>query len=271
MRVDNHGVGIEYEVTGEGRPVVLLHGFPDSGRLWRHQVPALADAGFQVIVPDMRGYGRSDKPDEVEAYAVAALAGDVLAVMDDAGVQRAHIVGHDWGAIVAWGLGALASDRVDHLVTLSVGHPATFREGGYEQHEKSWYMLLFQFPGVAEEWMSADGWANLRTWSGHPDPEGVIAELEGNGSLIPALNYYRANVPPRVWLRPARLGPVPVATMGVWSSGDFALTERQMTASAEHVTRSWRYERLEGPGHWMQLEAPDALNALLIDFLPAAP
>src|SRR5450631_3479938 len=101
MRVDAGGVGIEYEVTGEGRPVVLLHGFPDSGRLWRHQVPALVEAGFKVIVPDLRGYGRSDKPTEVEAYRMHLLVGDVLAVMSAAGAERAHVVGHDWGASVA--------------------------------------------------------------------------------------------------------------------------------------------------------------------------
>ncbi len=108
MRVDVDGIGIDYEVTGNGRPVVLLHGFPDSARLWRHQVPALAEAGFQVIVPDLRGFGRSDTPDLVQAYAMRLLAGDVLAVMSDAGVKRAHIVGHDWGAGLAWALGAMA-------------------------------------------------------------------------------------------------------------------------------------------------------------------
>src|SRR5947209_8114539 len=143
MRADADGVGIEYEITGEGRPVVLIHGFPDSGRLWRHQVPALAEAGFRVIVPDLRGYGRSDKPVDVDAYALQFLAADVLAVMGDAGVERAHVVGHDWGAAIAWGLGALAGDRVEHLVALSVGHPATFLANGFEQHQKSWYMLLF--------------------------------------------------------------------------------------------------------------------------------
>ncbi len=122
--------------------------------------------------------------------------------MADAGVERAHIVGHDWGAAVAWGLGALAGDRVDHLVDALGRAPGDVPRGGYEQHEKSWYMLLFQFAGVAEEWASADGWANFRAWSGHPDPDEVVAELEANGSLTPALNYYRANVPPRVWLRP---------------------------------------------------------------------
>src|SRR6202042_2628547 len=114
-RVDVEGVGIEYEVTGEGRPVVLLHGFPDSGRLWRHQVPALADARFQVIVPDLRGYGGSGKPEAVDTAVLAAL-----------GIERAHVVGHDWGAALAWALASLAPDKVDHLAVLSVGHPATF-------------------------------------------------------------------------------------------------------------------------------------------------
>jgi pimeloyl-ACP methyl ester carboxylesterase len=268
-RVDAGGVGIEYEVTGDGPPVILLHGFPDTGRLWRHQVPALADAGLRVIVPDMRGYGRSDKPEAVEAYALPALVGDVLAVLADAGAERAHVVGHDWGAAVAWALGALAGERVDRLVALSVGHPATFR-AGWEQHMRSWYMLLFQFTGVAERWLSDDGWANLRAWGRHPDTDAVIAELEANGSLTPALNYYRANVPPEAWLTTGRaLPPVTCPTMGVWSSGDFALTERQMTDSAQSVSGPWRYERLDGPGHWMQLEAPDEVNRLLLDFLTA--
>ena len=168
MRVDANGVGIEYEVTGEGPPVVLLHGFPDSGRLWRHQVPALVEAGFSTIVPDLRGYGRSDQPAEVAAYSIPFLAGDVVAVMDAVGVGRAHVVGHDWGAALAWAFGSLLPDRVDHLVALSVGHPAAFMSAGYVQREKSWYMLLFQFEGIAEQWLSNDDWANLRGLGGPP-------------------------------------------------------------------------------------------------------
>jgi pimeloyl-ACP methyl ester carboxylesterase len=269
MRVESGGAGIEYEVTGEGRPVVLLHGFPDSGRLWRHQIAPLADAGFQVIVPDMRGYGGSDKPTEVDAYNILYLVADVGAVLDEVGVERAHVVGHDWGAAVAWVMAAVAPDRVDHLVALSVGHPSSFRAGGYEQHEKSWYMLLFQFPGIAEQWLSNDGWANFRDWGGHPDADAVIAELEANQSLTPGLNWYRANIPPESYISPPLSLPLIAApTMGVWSSGDIALTEGQMTRSASHVAGPWRYERLEGPGHWMQLEAPTDVNHLLLDFLP---
>jgi pimeloyl-ACP methyl ester carboxylesterase len=267
-RVELDGVGIHYEVTGDGRPVLLLHGFPDTGRLWRNQVPALADAGFKVIVPDMRGYGRSDKPESVEAYALPFLAGDVLGVMADAGESRSHVVGHDWGAAVAWGLGSLAPDNVDHLAVLSVGSPVTFRNT-LEQLEKSWYMLLFQFAGIAERWLSENDWHNFERWGRHPDSAAVIAELHANGSLTPGLNYYRANVDPESWVGPGlQLPAVQAPTMGVWSSGDFALTEVQMTDSASSVSGPWRYERLEGPGHWMQLEAPDKVNELLLDFLP---
>lgn len=270
MQVDVNGVGIEYEVTGEGRPVILLHGFPDSGRLWRNQVPALADAGFRVIVPDLRGFGASAKPAEVRAYALTELIGDVVAVLGAAGVERAHVVGHDWGAALSWAIATFAPERVDHLVALSVGHPATFRAHGFAQHEKSWYMLLFQFPGVAEEWLSADDWANFRSWSRHPDADAVTAELEANGSLTPGLNYYRANIPPQSYLRAElQLPPVQAPTMGVWSTEDIALLEPQMVDSAKNVAGPWRYERIDGAGHWLQLEAPAALNELLVDFLPS--
>ena len=270
MRVDVDGVGIEYEATGDGHPVVLIHGFPDSGRLWREQVPALADAGFRVIVPDMRGCGASDKPEAVDAYSMRLLIGDVLAVMSDAGAERAHVVGHDWGAGVAWALTTFAAARVDHLVAMSVGHPAAFRAADFEQRQRSWYMLLFQFEGVAEQWLSSDGWANFRRWSQHPDADQVVAELEATGALTPGLNYYRANLPPESWLHTdLALPQIQVPTMGVWSSGDFALTEAQMTSSEGHVAASWRYERIDDAGHWMQLEAAPELNRLLLDFLPA--
>ncbi len=262
------GVGIEYQVTGQGRPVVLLHGFPDSGRVWRHQVPALADAGFQVIVPDLRGYGRSGKPAEVTAYSLPVLAKDVLAVLADLKIAKAHLVGHDWGATLAWALAARAPRRVDHLVVLSVGHPATFLRTR-QQRSRSRYLLLFQIPGVAERRLTRANWASLRDWAGHPDADAVIAELAATGSLTPGLNWYRANLPPRSWPRsPLRLPMVEVPAMGIWSTADFALTEVQMTDSSRNVAAQWRYERLDGPGHWPQLEAPDQVNALLLDFLP---
>jgi pimeloyl-ACP methyl ester carboxylesterase len=269
MHIDSGGVDIHVEVTGEGQPVVLLHGFPDSGRLWDRQVETLSSAGFRVIVPDLRGYGTSGKPATVEEYSLLFVAGDVLAVLDHLGVERAHVDGHDWGAALAWTMASLIPDRVDHLVALSVGHPIAFRDAGFEQLQKSWYMFFFQFEGVAERWLSDDSWANLRAWTRHPDIDDTIAELEANDSLVPALSWYRANIPPEGWVGPPlELPAVQAPTMGVWSTGDFALTEEQMTGSRHHVAGPWRYERIEGPGHWISLEVPDELNRLLLDFLP---
>lgn len=268
MRSEVDGVGIELDVEGDGPAVMLLHGFPDTGRLWRNQVPSLVEAGFQVIVPDLRGFGRSDKPAEVEAYSLPFLASDVLGVLDELGLERAHLVGHDWGAALAWGVAALAAERVDHLVALSVGHPAALRAAGTEQLRRSWYMLLFQFEGVAERWLSDGNWANFRSWGDHPDADEIVAELEANDGLTPALNWYRANVPPTYWVDPpVELPPVEASTLGVWSSRDFALTERQMIDSAAYVKGPWRYHRIEGAGHWLQLEAPEEVNRLLLEHL----
>lgn len=269
-RVDSGGVEIVYDVHGpeDGPPVVLLHGFPDSARLWRHQVPALAAAGFRVITPDLRGAGRSGKPAGVEAYNLLSLAADVSVVLDDAGVEQTHVVGHDWGSALAWGIATFAPDRVLSLTALSVGHPSAFAGAGLAQREKSWYMLLFQFEGIAEQWLTEDGWARFRGWSSHPDADGVIAELEATGSLTPFLNWYRANVPPAGLVGPPlALPPVTVPATGIWSSGDMALLEEQMTASADHCATGFRYERIEDAGHWIPLDAPDELNRILLDVL----
>jgi pimeloyl-ACP methyl ester carboxylesterase len=269
MRVDVNGVGIAVEVNGEGKPVVLLHGFPDSGRLWRKQVPALAEAGFQVIVPDLRGFGASDKPEGIEQYTIPALVGDVFGVLDHLGVERAHLVGHDWGAALVWVAGALMPERVDHLVAFSVGHPTSYANAGLEQREKAWYILLFQFQGIAEQWLSNDRWANFRAWAQHPDEDAVIEELEATGALTPGLNWYRANLPAESLIAPApELPAVQAPTLGAWSSGDVYLTEGQMIGSEKYVSGSFRYERIDGAGHFMQLEAPDEINRLLLDFLP---
>ncbi len=255
---------------GDGPAIVLLHGFPDSHALWRNQVPALVDAGYRVIAPDLRGFGDSSKPEGIDEYGILNIAGDVLGILDFLGVQRAHVVGHDWGAALAWAMGAFVPDRVDHLVALSVGHPSAFRDVGDVQRQKSWYMLLFQFEGIAEQWLSADDFANMRAWSKHPDMDQVAVDLARPGALTAALNWYRANVHPRTWVEPPMVFPqVQAPTMGVWSSDDFALDEAGMTGSQRFVDGSWRYERIEGAGHWMQLEVPDQVSALLVDFLPA--
>jgi len=271
VRLSVGEVTLEVEDQGSGAPVLLLHGWPDAGRLWRNQVAALGEAGFRTVVPDLRGFGASDRPEGVEAYGLPLLVADVLGVLDHLQIEQAHVVGHDWGAALAWVLAALAPDRVESLVALSVGHPASFGGAGLAQREKSWYMLLFQFDGIAEEWLSQDGWRNFREFgASHPDLEASIADVSRPGALTASLNWYRANVPPEALVGPPlELPPVQAPTMGVWSTGDMALTEAQMTGSSAFVADGrWRYERVEGAGHWMQLDAPERVNELLLDFLP---
>jgi pimeloyl-ACP methyl ester carboxylesterase len=275
MRVGVNDIELEVQVAepagGTQAPaVLLLHGWPDSHRLWRHQVPALTAAGFRAVVPDLRGFGASDRPESEEAYALPHVLGDVIGVLDHLGIGRAHVVGHDWGATVAWVVAALFPDRVDHLVALSVGHPSAFGAAGLAQREKSWYLLLFLFEGVAERWLSDDDYANFRAWSRHPDADAVISELSRPGALTASLNWYRANLPPGALVEPSpEVPPVARPTMGIWSQDDMALIEANVTGSAAHVTAEWRYERIDGAGHWIPLEAQDALTALLLDFLPA--
>jgi pimeloyl-ACP methyl ester carboxylesterase len=268
MLVELDDVTLKIRDCGTGEPVVLLHGWPDTADLWRHQMPALAAHGYRAIAPDLRGFGESSRPTQVEAYGVPRLVGDVIGLLDRLEVERAHLVGHDWGAAIAWVTAALAPQRVLSLTALSVGHPAAFRGAGWAQREKSWYMLLFQFPGIAEQWLSADGFRNFRQWSAHPDIDAVVARLTDPDALTASLNLYRAIMPPESLIaQPMALPPVQAPAMGIWSADDVALTEEQMTGSAEYLAGPWRYERLAEAGHWMQLEAPEAINALLLDFL----
>ena len=268
-QIEGDGVTLAVQDEGEGPPVLLLHGFPDSHRLWRHQVKALTAAGRRTIAPDLRGFGESGKPPEVRDYGVARSVRDMVALLDALELDRVQVVGHDWGAAVAWALAGLAPERVERLAILSVGHPNTFGDPPIEQRELSWYMLLFQFEGVAEALLERDDWKLLRQWlRGNGDVETYLADLARPGALTAALNWYRAGFAPAAELRKRQPFPVvTVPTLGVWSSGDDYLLETGLASSGEHVDAEWRYERIDGASHWLQLDAPERLNGLLLDFL----
>ena len=261
------GVGIEVAVDGpeDGPAVLFMHGWPDTHELWRHQVAALTDAGYRTLAPDLRGFGASDKPTEVEAYKAAHTVADMVAILDACGVDTARVVAHDWGALAGWGLAAFVPDRVERYVALAVGHPRAFSEAGFEQRMRSLYMVLFNVPVIAEQFFERFGSQMLAS---HPDRDRVLAEQAKPGAMTAGSGWYRANASPRTMVSgPPDIPPVTCPVMGVWGAKDFALTERQMVGSADHVAGPWRYEKLDGAGHWMQLDATDALNALLLDFL----
>jgi pimeloyl-ACP methyl ester carboxylesterase len=267
MRVQGDGgVGIEVFVEGpeDGKPVLLLHGWPDTHDLWRHQVKALTDAGFRTIAPDLRGFGASDKPTDIEAYALQHSLFDMVAVLDALGVEKTLLVAHDWGAALGWGMASFLPDRVTKYAALSVGHPNAFRNAGLEQRMRSWYMLLFQFEGIAEQWLAE----NPFIFGGHPDSDSVAKHLSEPGALTASLGWYRANAHPRTLLGEGpQMPPVSCPVLGIWSDRDIALTEKQMVDSEALVQGPWRYEKIEGAGHWMQVDAPDKVNELILGFM----
>lgn len=260
-----NGLNMHYVMAGEGPPVILLHGFPDTHAIWRRQIPALAAAGLRVIAPDLRGYGKTDMPDSVGAYAIEFLADDVLRLMDALGIDQAVIVGHDWGALIGWHLAMHAPQRVSRFAALSVGHPQAIAGAGLKQRLRFWYMFLFMTPVVAERVIKAGNWASLRRLSRSREQQEIWrVALEPAGRLTAALNYYRANMTPSA---PRRWKPVAVPVLGVWSDQDPALGEAQMRDSAGQCTAGFRYERIDGVGHWLQLSGADRLNPLLVDFV----
>jgi pimeloyl-ACP methyl ester carboxylesterase len=184
-------------------------------------------------------------------------------------LERVHVVGHDWGAAVAWVLATVAPERVERLVAMSVGHPNTWASRSMAAREKAWYMLLFQFVGVAEELLSREDWKLMREWTGGAgDLERYLTDLSRPGALTAGLSWYRANVSPEVELAPRpELPAVAAPTLGMWSTGDRFLIEDTMLRSAEHVAGPWRYARIEGASHWMQLDTPERVNELLLEFL----
>jgi epoxide hydrolase 4 len=278
-RVDVGEVSLNVSEAGEGELVVFLHGFPEFSYSWRHQLPAIAAAGFHAVAPDLRGYGGSDRPAEVAAYALPRLLEDALGLVRALGHERAHFVGHDWGGSVAWVAAARAPEAVRSLTILNSPHPVASAEARQDpdQRQKSWYMLLFQFEGVAEEWFSGNDFANARQFVFDTAAPGTFSEedeahflgsLSQDGALTAAMNYYRANIPPATWLRPPPdLPPITVPTLIIWGEGDAYLSPLILERSTTKVQGPLQVERLPGVSHWVQQEAPDAVNERLIRFL----
>jgi pimeloyl-ACP methyl ester carboxylesterase len=278
-RIKVGDVRLAVDRVGSGPPVILLHGFPELAYSWRYQLPALDAAGFEAIAPDLRGYGDSDRPKAVDDYAIVKLAGDVVGLIDAVGQGSAHLVGHDWGGSLAWVTAALRPELVRSLTILNSPHPVASAEARQilEQQQKSWYMLLFQFAGVAEAWLSNDDFANLRSTLYGTAREGAISmedeevfidALREEGALTAALNYYRANIPPSSWLKPPPdLPPITVPCHIIWGEADAYMGEILLERSIGKIDGEPRVTRLPGVSHWVQQEAPDQVNAALISFI----
>lgn len=263
-RIDVGDVALNVLDAGSGPPVLLIHGFPDDHRVWRRQIPSLLAAGWRVVAPDTRGCGQSDIAPKVSDYALPRLLDDLEAVLDALGIGAARVVGHDWGAAIAWALAIERPNRVERLAALSVGHPTAYANGPIEQKLKGYYIGIFQLRGLAEWLLEMGDFALFRRLMGSAAAETLIENYRRPGRLTAGLNYYRANLG---LLFQRRRESVRSPVMGVFSDGDPFLAEAQMRKTAEFVSGPFRYELIRGVGHWLQLEAPEQLNALLLDFL----
>ena len=249
----------------DGEPVVLLHGFPQTSWSWRGVWPLLADAGFRVVAPDLRGYSPDARPSAVEDYRMELLVGDAVAVLDHLGAADAHVVGHDWGAAIAWHLAGRRPERVRTLTAVSVPHPVAFAEAlrsDPDQQARSQYMRDWRSPDTERAML--DGGLE-RVFGGIPavDAPHYLAVLQQPGALTGALSYYRAQSRDDL----AALGPVTAPTLYVWSDGDAALGATAAHATGAHVAGPYRFEVLPGVSHWVPEQAPDRLGALLLEHL----
>ncbi|EME64035.1 MULTISPECIES: alpha/beta fold hydrolase [Rhodococcus] len=250
----------------DGTPVVLLHGFPETARSWESVAPRLAEAGLRVLVPDQRGYSPGARPDGVAAYTIDLLVGDVIGLLDATGLDRVHLVGHDWGAAVAWQVAARHPDRISTLTAVSVPHLAAYgwalREDA-DQQARAAYIKLLRQEGKAEHVLLEDDARRLRAMYGDRVSRESIDEyvrvLSEPGALTAALNWYRA-----MTREFSELAPVRVPTTYVWSTADSALGRAGAERCGEFVDAPYEFVVLDDVSHWIPEEAPDALAKTIL-------
>ena len=258
------------EAGTRGEPVLLLHGFPETSAMWSDLLGRLETAGYRCLAPDQRGYSPGARPEAVESYALAELAADAIALADDAGFERFHLVGHDWGAACGWAVAELEPERVQSWSALSVPHLEAFRtaiQNDGDQAKRSGYVQMFRQQGVAEEAMSADDFAVLRgLWASNSEEtiEDYLAVFRQPGALTAALNWYRSD-----GLRAETdLGraPVSVPTLFVWGANDPAIGRVAAEGGAGYASGPYRFVELD-VGHWIAQEAPDELADQILGHL----
>jgi pimeloyl-ACP methyl ester carboxylesterase len=256
----------------DGEVVILLHGFPQTSYEWRNQISALGEAGYRAVAPNQRGYSASARPARVDDYTVPLLVGDIVGLADAIGADRFHIVGHDWGAIIAWGVAVSAQDRVISASPVSVPHPDAFARVLGDptscQVEASSYFDLFVQPDSEDNFVANDN-QGLRGFFAGIEEEAVedyVGVLGSKAALGAALNWYRANIADRQVNRPAT-GMVHVPTMFTWSDGDTALCIDGAELTEEYVDAPYRFEVIEGVSHWIPDLASDQMTELLLDHI----
>ncbi len=251
-------------ITGQGPDVLFIHGFPDSLDVWRKQIEVIAKAGYRVIAPDTRGCGDSQLLDNKKDYHIDNLVADMVGLLDILKVENVSLIAHDWGAVIGWRFALQHSLRVNRYIALSVGHPNCYAKSGIMQKLRGYYILLFQVPVLTEMLLRCCNWSIFsRLTRYNAELPFWIKNLSRPGRLTAALNYYRANLS---IVLPKDYPKLEVPVLGIWSSEDAFLIEKQMLDSKEFVSHM-QYKRIDGANHWLQLDAPEKLNSILIEYL----
>jgi pimeloyl-ACP methyl ester carboxylesterase len=276
--IDTNGIRLHTVLAGpqSGIPVILLHGFPENWRSWIHQIPALAEAGCRVIVPDQRGYNLSDKPKGVKNYRVDELVKDIIGLIGALDYEKVNLVGHDWGAVVAWMLANQHPERLHRLGIMNVPHPAVMRRfltRDLEQIRRSWYVFFFQLPWIPEMGMKRSDW------------RGAVSALRGSGkihtftnedivkykeawsqpeAMTSMINWYRAAV--RYQAKMINDSRIKVPTLMMWGMKDAALSHRMARPSMDYVEEG-NLILFPDATHWVQHDAAEEVNHYLVDFL----
>ncbi|MDI1449805.1 alpha/beta hydrolase [Polyangium sp. 6x1] len=274
--VDVGEVRLHIAESGSGPLVLLLHGFPEFWYAWRRILPALAREGFHVVAPDMRGYGASDKPEGIEPYGTVHLAADIAGLVRALGAPRASVVGHDWGAGVAFCFAMAHPELLDRLVVINGPHPVRLLRDGprsARQLARSWYMFMFQLPGIPERVMSRDNYAMLikalREEVRGPnalEPEELERYREAfaaPGALSAMVNYYRAAIRRKSQVHPRRID-APVLVL--WGDEDRHLG-REFADPGADLTPDVRIVHVPGATHWVHHERPELVTAEVAAFL----
>lgn len=253
-----------------GREVMLLHGFPQSARVWEYQLGVLGGGGCHAVAPDQRGYSPGVRPQRVAEYRLDELVGDVLAVADALDWPRFDLIGHDWGAHVAWAVAAELPERIRTLTALAHPHPTALRRASAEdedQAQRSHYLTLLRQPRTAERNLLADNATGLRRFFEWRIPEDRVDDyvhrLTQPDALTAALNWFRAMD------QSGPISEIQVPTLYVWSTEDPAIGSTAAQCTAAYVSAPYRFEMLEDLSHWLPEEAPEATTRLILQHLLA--
>ena len=280
--VNVNGIRMHYVTMGKGPLIVFLHGFPEFWYSWRHQIPFFSKH-FKVAVPDMRGFGETERPTEVDEYRIEKLVTDIVELVHSLGQENATVVGHDWGGIIAWSIGMMAPDIVENLIIMNAPHPGVFQRNAfrnYEQMQKSWYMFFFLLQNVPERVLSRNNFELLKRLFEisikrkkkftQRDIEGYVSSWSKEGGITGGINYYRSNLNTEFWGNLDESIPFPrikSPTLQIWAEEDLFLGKELTEGTNEFVDALFSLKIIPNCGHWIQQEAPEEVNQIIEEFL----